>query len=484
MQFNLLPKFKSCDNLVLPFWKGGKPACALPIEKACYHAPIDHEDFEGERGEALWLYPISGEAKRILLIGLGEEKKCDIEELRLAYSEVAKKCQKRGIEALTVLFPDSKHIKPKEIVEGVAEGLLLTNYVWEKLQKSEEETVLLKAVDLVGVSKIHQPLLKRLCQEADAVYLARDLTNGNADDISPDFMVRFAKSLADKYSTIKFSVLRRKEIEKQGLGLLAAVGRASTQEPALISLAYRGDPKSQKSTLLVGKGVTYDTGGLSLKPTSGMVSMRDDMSGAGVVLATLSAIAEMKLKVNVSVVTPITENNIDSLSFKPGDVYKGYSGHTVEILNTDAEGRLILADALAWGVKKHKPTQVIDLATLTGSVVRALGSELSGLYSNHDHLADKLLEASIASQDLLHRLPLPELYKKHLKSDIADLKNLGTADAGSIFAAQFLEVFINGLPWAHLDIAGTAFRSKERGYRPKNGSGYGVRLLLRFFSSI
>jgi leucyl aminopeptidase len=484
MEFNFLPQFKPCDILVLPFWKGGKPSCQVPIEKSLYHAPLDHKDFEGDRGETLWLYPSSGEAKRVLMLGLGEEKKCTVEQLRLAYSEVAKKSQERGVNTLSLLMPESKYLKAEESIEGVGEGLLLTNYVWEKLQKSEEQTVLLDRVDLIGASKAHQPLLKRLCQEADAVYLARDLSNGNADDINPDFMVEYAKSLSKKYPSIKLTVLRRKEIEKQKLGLLAAVGRASIQEPALISLTYKGDPKSQKSTLLVGKGVTYDTGGLSLKPTSGMVSMRDDMSGAGVVLTTLNALAEMKAKVNVSVVTPVTENNIDSMSYKPGDVYRGYSGHTVEILNTDAEGRLILADALAWGVEKHKPTQVIDLATLTGSVVRALGSEVSGLYSNNDQLADKLLEASINSQDLLHRFPLPDLYKNRLKSDIADLKNVDGPDAGSIFAAQFLEVFIKGIPWAHLDIAGTAFRSKERGYRPKNGSGFAVRLLLRFFLSI
>jgi leucyl aminopeptidase len=481
MEFELISQLQPCELFVIPFWEGGKPASILPVEKSLFHAPLEHEDFTGKSQEMLMLYPDHEKVKRLLLVGLGKEQECDTETLRLAYSGVAKECQKRGLETLSLVIPQSNHIKENQRVEGVVEGLLLTNYVWESLKKTNEETVLLKSVSLLGVSVNKQSLIKRLCQEADAVYLARDFTNGNADEITPDFLVKYAKSLSKKYPTIKATILRRKEIEKQGLGLLAAVGRASTQEPALVSLSYKGDPKSSKHTLLVGKGVTYDTGGLSLKTTSGMVTMRDDMSGAGCVLTTLNALAEMKYKGNVSVVTPLTENNIDSHSFKIGDVYEGYSGHTVEILNTDAEGRLILADALAWGIKKHKPTQVIDVATLTGSVVRALGSEVSGLFSNHDKLANKLIEAGEDSQELLHRLPLPPLYKKRIYSDIADLKNVDGPDAGSIFAALFLEAFTNGVPWAHLDIAGTAFRSKERGYHPKNGSGFGVRLLLRFF---
>lgn len=221
-----------------------------------------------------------------------------------------------------------------------------------------------------------------------------------------------------------------------------------------------------------------------MKPTGSIETMRDDMSGAAAVLGIMNAIAELKLKVNVTGVIPICENAISDKSVKPGDVYTSYSGKSVEINNTDAEGRLILADAMAYVVSKLAPTRMIDLATLTGSVVVALGDDLSGVFSNDDDLADSLISAGHETGELLWRLPLFAPYKEDLKSDIADIKNSGTRPGGSIKAALFLEEFIGKTPWAHLDIAGVAFASKEKGYLPKNGIGFGIRLALEFLSQL
>lgn len=231
----------------------------------------------------------------------------------------------------------------------------------------------------------------------------------------------------------------------------------------------------------MGKGLTFDTGGLNLKPTGFIESMRDDMSGAAMVLALMAAVANLKLAVNVTGIIAACENAIDAKSVKPGDVYRSYCGKTVEITNTDAEGRLTLADALSYGIAKQKPTAIIDIATLTGSVRVALGDDLAGLFSNNDSLAQRLLEASHNTGELLYRLPLHAPYLEDMKSDIADLKNAETGrSAGSIKAALFLEEFVEKTPWAHLDIAATAFSSKEQGIIPKNGVGFGVRLALEY----
>lgn len=272
------------------------------------------------------------------------------------------------------------------------------------------------------------------------------------------------------------------EIEK--MGLLMAVSRGSAVDPAFIILSHTGAPKSKEHTVLVGKGVTYDTGGLNLKPPSSMETMREDMSGAAAVLATVATAAALKLKCNVTAVVPTTENAIGASSYKMGDVYTAYNGTTVEIGNTDAEGRLILADALAYAEKKLKPTRMIDLATLTGSVVIALGDEFAGLFTKDDKLAKTLQQAGKKSQELLWRMPLPKSYFKKLKSNVADLRNIGSRAGGSIQAALFLEHFVKKTAWAHLDIAGVAFQTSESGYWPKNGVGFGVRLLINFLSSL
>ena len=314
--------------------------------------------------------------------------------------------------------------------------------------------------------------------------MARDLINGNADIITPQYLAQTARKIAQKFPAVKATVFDLKKIEKEEMGLFLAVARGSSVEPAFIILSYKGFAGSKDHTLLIGKGVTFDTGGLNIKTASSMLTMREDMSGAAAVLSTIAVAAALNLKLNVTAVVAATENAIDAKSYKPGDVYKGYGGITVEIGDTDAEGRLTLADALAYSAQHLKPTRMIDLATLTGSIVIALGEGMSGLFCNDETLANRLLAASQQTAETLWRMPLYAPYKEQLKSDIADLRNIGGRPAGPITAALFLQEFVQNIPWAHIDIAGTAFGNKERGYWPKNGVGFGVRLLINFLQNL
>ena len=482
---------KEADLLVLPFWKDKKMAYpALEIGeqlKSMASLPLRSKDFIGKEGEVLFLYVANPKEQRIALLGLGEEDKITIEKLRRAYTSLAKVCQKGKIQKLNLALPNISSLNDSEVIRGVSEGLLLANYTFEKLKKDsikDEPTVLLKKVVLIAGGKKTLAEAQKAVKLCNAVHYARDLVNGNADDVTPQTLVEQAKNLAKTYPQVKATIFDRKRIEKEKMGLLLAVNRGSVRDPAFIILEYKGNPRSKEHTALIGKGITYDTGGLNLKPTGSMETMKCDMSGAAAVLGTIRAAAELGLKVNVTGVIPSTENSIGSRSYKPGDVYVSYTGKTVEIANTDAEGRLILADALAYTVKNLKPTRMIDLATLTGAVVVCLGDEATGLMSNQDALAEALIKAGNATFERVWRLPLFEEYKKQIKSDIADIKNSGGRQAGTITAALFLEAFVGDVPWAHLDIAGTAYLNESKRYQPKHGTGVGVRLLIEYLEQL
>ncbi len=485
-----LKKRKTSELIVFPFWegpKGAKPAADLADLKKGVKPPLDEKDFQGELKETALVYLSSSIEKRCLILGLGKHGDVSVERLRQAYAEAVKVAQQMALSKISVVFPsivELGSLKENEAIEGVCEGLLLPNYRWEDLQTLAEETILLKKIQLIGILPKKMNEVKKWEAIAEGVHFARDLINGNADDVTPQFLGSAAKKVAASFSTVTATVFDKKRILKEKLGLLEAVSRGSAKDPAFIILSHKGAPKSKDHTVLVGKGVTYDTGGLNLKPTGSMETMRDDMSGAATALSTVATAAALKLKCNVTAVIPTTENGIDAKSFKPGDVYTGYSGMSVEIGNTDAEGRLILADALAYSVKKLKPTRMIDLATLTGAAIVALGHELAALFSNDEKLAEKLLDAGEASSETLWRLPLFASYNKKLKSSVADINNTGGRAAGCVTAALFLQNFVGKVSWAHIDIAGPAFQSSEIGYWPKNGVGFGVRLLVHFLSNL
>lgn len=472
------------DLLVLPFTQGKKKAeleaevKTLPKE---VELPLDLHDFKGKEGEILFVYPHGGKEKRVVLLGLGEEDSLTPEKYRRVYSALAKAVLCKKFKHIALALP--KKID-KNALKGLLEGILSTNYVYDQLKgKSDknEPAHYLEKAHLIGAQKGQIELAHELETLYEGVYLARDLVNGNADDVTPQFLCQVARGFAKEFSHVKTTILDKKQLEKEKMGLLLAVGQGSSVDPALIIVEYKGNSKSKELTALVGKGVTYDTGGLNLKPTGSMETMKCDMGGAAAVLGTLYAAMKLKLPVNLIGVIPTTENSISSRSFKPGDVYTSHSGKTVEIGNTDAEGRLILADAISYTLQHYKPTQMIDLATLTGAIDIALGNEASGLFSNNDKLAHKLTEAGEHTYERLWRMPLYEEYRDQLKSDIADIKNIGGRPGGSCTAAKFLEEFVGkSIPWAHLDIASTAYYNEAKRYHPKFGSGVGVRLLITF----
>jgi leucyl aminopeptidase len=482
-----LEKRKPSELIVLPFWKGKKSAesaATLGKLSSLVNAPLETGDFKGKEGEVLFLYGTEKSDKRIALVGLGESEKVTTEKLRRAYANITKECHKRKIQEISILVPSHSALSDDLVMRGIVEGLLIPNYAFTKHKHDsikEEQPVLLKHVTFIGVDPSKAEIARKGDTVLEGVYMARDLINTNADEVTPQHLAKVAQGLAKTLSNVKTTVLGRKQIEKEKMDLILAVSRGSAHDPAFIIVEYKGAPKSKDHTVIVGKGVTYDTGGLNLKPTGSMETMKCDMSGAAAALGTIYAVASLGLKVNVTAVIPSVENAISALSYKPGDVYSSYAGKTVEIGNTDAEGRLILADALAYTVQNLKPDRIIDFATLTGAIEIALGHEAAGLMSNNDALADSLIRAGSETHERVWRLPLYEEYREQLKSEIADIKNIGGRPAGSITAAMFLQEFVGKTPWAHLDIASTAYAGEgPRRYNPRFGIGMGVRLMVEF----
>jgi len=476
-------KRKNSDMLVIPFFQGEKVEPAAKPGKGLVElqAAVSSGDFTAKEGEVLVIYTGSSTDKRVALLGLGSKSDAVVETYRRAAGAAVKAALARKAATINFLLPEG--IDNDELY-GIAEGLSLANYAYHELkgEKPEKET-LIKKCTFIGADAAGLKLAKKAGLIAEGVYLSRNLINGNADDINPQKLGDVARGLAKKFPALKATVFDKKRIEKEKMGLLLAVNRGSSIDPAFIILEYNGNPRSKEKTVIVGKGITYDTGGLNLKPTGSMETMKSDMSGAAVVLGTMLAIANVGLKQNVTMVIPSTENSIGGKSYKPGDVYTSYSGKTVEIGNTDAEGRLVLADALAYAVDKLKPTRLVDFATLTGAMVIALGEITTGMMSNDDALASAFSQAGESTYERVWRLPLFDEYKKALKSDFADIKNVGGRAGGSITAAMFLKEFVKDTPWVHFDIAGTAFLSKAGPYHPKNGSGIGVRLMVEFLEN-
>lgn len=489
MDISLVEQIKnrpSAQAIVIPLFQGKKEAdLAFPTKEFSSYLkqPLELKDFKGKEGETFYLYLSKEKEDRLILVGLGEEKELSAESLRRAYAQVVKLLKKLKISSCNVLVPKAKTLKSDLLLKALSEGLFLSLYSFNHLrQKTKKEHELhLNALHFIGVEKKYESLVQKVRQITEAVNQTRTLVMGNADEVTPIYLAEQAKDLDARFPMIKTTVFKRADIKKMKMGLLEAVGRSSVVEPHLIVIEYRGDAHSKQATALVGKGITFDTGGLNLKPTGGIEEMRNDMGGAAAVLGTIRAAASLKLKVNLIGVIASTENAIGPQSFKPGDVYPSHFGLTIEITNTDAEGRLVLADALSYVQEKYKPERIIDIATLTGGAVVALGDEVTALFSNNDKLAKQLTEAGQATYERVWRMPLFHEYGDLLKSKVADLKNSAGRKASAITAAIFLQRFIrDDTPWAHLDIAGSAFPSEPKPYHPAQATGVGVRLLIEF----
>jgi leucyl aminopeptidase len=491
-QLAQLEKRKKADVLILPFWKDqNRLHAASPLEASFVNllAPaLTAGDFKAKEGEMLFLYMERQPEKRVALLGLGSKEEVTVESLRRAFGSVTKTCLSKKLKTLNVVVPQSPPLTDLAVARGMSEGLLLPNYQFNRLKNSsslEEEGSLLEKINWIGGSSDTLTVAEKTLTVCDGVYYTRDLVNGNADDVTPQYLALCAQGLAKEQPAIKTTIFDKKRLEKEQMHLILAVNRGASSDPVLIQMEYKGNPESSEHTVLIGKGVTYDTGGLNLKPTGGMETMKCDMAGGAVCFGVILAVAQLQLKVNLTVLIPSTENAIDANSFKPGDVYPSYAGINVEMTNSDAEGRLILADALAYASKKLKPTCLLDIATLTGAIEVALGSEASGIFSTQDLLSQLLIQAGDSTYERLWRMPLYEEYKERLKSDIADLKSWNGRSASSSVAAVFLKQFVdNQIPWAHLDIAGTAFVSEAKKYLPKYSTGFGVRLIVEFLEQL
>jgi leucyl aminopeptidase len=411
----------------------------------------------------------------VLVVGLGDREDVDPERLRVAAALAAKEAGRLQAGSLAWIAPVSG--QPAATAEALVQGTILGTYRFDRfLGEPAKDSPTLESLTLLAVLADDDLTLAvetaRVCAEAQN--RARDLQNTPSNVATPTFLAARAEEIAAA-ETVEVEVLGPEQIAAKGMGGLAAVSQGSVEEPRLIVLRYRG---GNGPTLgLVGKGVTFDTGGISIKPGAGMQEMKMDMSGAAAVLEAVAAIAELGLPVDLVAVIPSTENMPSGTAVKPGDVITQYSGKTVEVNNTDAEGRLILADALSYAIELGAE-RVVDLATLTGAVVIALGSTYAAVISNDDGLADEVIGAGERSGELTWRLPLHPEYKELMKGTVADLSNLASKrKAGTITAGSFLEEFVGETPWAHVDIAGTAW-DVGREYTGTDASGYGVRLLV------
>ncbi len=463
------------DLIVYPFWKGEKGALSASAEvgsEVTSLFALKKADFLGKEGEQLFVYSEGGD--RLLLLGLGARDEISDEKLRKAYAAAVDSCRSKKLARVLVVVAGP-------FISPVVEGLLLANYAFDRFL-SEKERPLIDSFFLLGVSEEEFKRVKGIETVVQSVNYARDLVNGNGDDITPRALAREAFQIADLSDAIRVTVMDKERIEKAGMGLLLAVSKGALEEPRAIFIEYRGDPSSSSSIAFVGKGITYDTGGLNLKPTGSMETMKCDMAGAATVLALMRAVAQLGLKVNLLGAIAASENGIGPGSYKPGDVYKSYSGKSVEITNTDAEGRLVLADIFSYIQDHYSLSMMVDLATLTGGIVAALGEAMGGLFSNDEELARRLIASGERTGELLWRMPLYSGYKESIKSPIADLKNCADRKApSSIVAALFLEHFVGkNLRWAHLDIAGTAYLSAPDRCHPTRATGVGVQLLIDF----
>ncbi len=481
--FDELQKNPDVDVIVLPFWQDDcKP---LPIfDKKNLHIPevvfdpIELGDFLAKEDE---IFLVCVKKQRFLLLGLGKKDALTPHRIRASFSCVSRKMMELGFEHISIIVTTPLRKYFRQVIEGV----FLANYrfdVYKTASKKDSKRTLLKKIDFIGVSQeFGQKDIAFVKNLTSGVFLCRDLVNGNADDVTPEFLCKIAKSI----SNVKTTCHSKSWLEKEKMGLILAVSKGSHHEPRFIIMEYRGNKKSKERSCIVGKGITYDTGGLSIKQVSNMIDMKTDMAGAASVIGAIKALSLNKIPVNVIGIIPCCENAISSTSFKPGDVYTSYSGITVENTNPDAEGRLILADAIAYANKAFHPDFIVDFATLTGAIDIALGKHAIGLFSNDDHLAKKLTKAADRAGERAWQFPLYDEYKEPLKSEIADIKNWGSRSAGAIAAAKFIEEFVGKTPWAHFDIASCAYlEDAPLGHLSRFATGIGVCLLVDFFETI
>jgi len=443
---------------------------------------LANKEFRGTFGSSIVVYTLGkGPIKKIMLLGLGKREKFTDESARISAGKAARKAQEIGIKEFSIMQFSNLD---EGLVEVMTEGIALALYSFDKYKEVKEPTPKIEEVTiLINSDPLRfQSVVEKANTIVEAVNFARDIGNLPPNDCPPAHLASIAVSLAQNYG-MKARIIDRYELENMGMGGIVAVGKGSNNPPKLIFLEYTGanDPQ-QKPYLLVGKAVTFDTGGISIKPSEKMDEMKFDKCGGCTVLSILRAIASLKLAVNVVGVVPSVENMPSDTSYRPSDIIRMYNGKSVEVLNTDAEGRMILADAIAYGISTYDPKAVIDLATLTGAAIIALGANVAAMIGNNKQLVDRLRRLSDKTGEKMWELPLYDEYHEQIRSTYADIKNIGGRPGGAITAAAFLSNFVNNVPWVHIDIAGTAWTQEgthEKSYNHRGATGFGVRTLVK-----
>jgi leucyl aminopeptidase len=422
--------------------------------------------------------------KQILLLGLGNKSDLTSEKIRSAYAVAIRTARKAGSKIIAAILPesDSNQLTAENIIANITEGTLLGSYQFLYYKTEQKESKQIERLIIVPAGNADLRILEQAANTAkiiaDSVNFARDLVNHPACYMTPTKLAEYATEIANQESMLELSVLSLQQMQELNMGAILAVAQGSTQPPKMLVLKYTGDTDSSELIAYIGKGITFDSGGISLKPSNNMHEMKGDMAGAASVLATMKALSKLKPKVNIIAIIPCTENMPSGCALKPGDVIKSMDGYTIEIITTDAEGRLLLADAVTYA-KKLGATKIVDIATLTGACVVALGSIASGLITNHQPWCQQILAAADSCGEKMWQLPAFEEYKEQIKSDIADLKNSGGRMAGTITAGLFIEKFTHNTPWVHIDIAGTSDTSADRNYHVKGATGVPVRTLIQ-----
>jgi leucyl aminopeptidase len=472
-----------CDLLAVLGVQGEKPAPPPGVKVP----PLALASFQGEFRETRLTDALSGPAARLLQIGLGKREELDHERLRRAAAIAAKKAEKVRASSLVLWIGGGEHELAQDAgaaAQALAEGCVLGSYAMRRF-KTKPKGPYLAAVRLCGPGAEFARGARKGELVARANAFARELQDTPANHMRPRELVARARALARADPRARLRVVDERAAARLGMGAFVSVGKGSAEPGYLIHLSRKPRGRARGRVALVGKGLTFDAGGISLKPAAKMEEMKYDMSGAAAVLGVFHALRALDLPLEVHGIVAATENLPDGGANKPGDLVTAMNGTTIEILNTDAEGRLVLADALVYAEREAKPDAIVDLATLTGAVVTALGHELTGVLGNDDALRDELLAAGKATGELCWPLPLLEQHKEHMKGTLADLKNINAGQgAGSSAGAAFLSHFVSKTPWAHLDIAGSAWGADERDYQGgSGGTGVGVRLLVKWLET-
>ena len=445
------------------------------------------KDMEGKLGR-FSIIPVPGKkpAQRILLAGIGKKENLTKDTIRNISGKIAQKARELKLKEFSIIAPPSFVIDQISSVSQIIEGSKMSLYKFDKFKAEKAE----KSPDLtivVSKSKKISQTIKTSEIIADGAIFTKSIANLPPNECTPSTLAGFAKIMSKK-NKMKCNIISKIELKKKGFGGITAVGKGSKNEPKLIVLEHNRGKRNEKPIVLVGKAVTFDTGGISLKPGASMDEMKFDKCGGCTVLGIMKAVSELKLPINIVGIVPSVENMPDAEAYRPGDIVKLFSGKTAEILNTDAEGRLILADALSYGEKHYSPKAIIDFATLTGACIVALGNNVAAIVSNDEKLSLKIKDASKKTTENVWELPLTQDFMDMIKSDVADMKNVGIGRAaGTITAAAFLKNAIEKTPWVHVDIAGVAWTqtaTKEKSYNPKGATGFGVRLILNYLQSL